>query len=194
MPPRTWWIVGAGAVSGALAWWYFGRERFDIIDEIGDAIAQLTSTDEMRLAQLQPDAQQAARAMIDHLAQNGLRVKVGQTLRTPAQEKAAIDSGHSAVKTHSWHELARALDVYPYDPDTGALDLDGNNIELFRAIADAGQMFGFRSIAFNADGSKHLITNSAGKKIWDGGHLEYREPYGSIAEAVAAEGAQYGIA
>jgi hypothetical protein len=32
------------------------------------------------------------------------------------------------------------------------------------------------------------------KKIWDGGHLEWRGPYDTIAEAVEAEGAAYGIA
>jgi hypothetical protein len=35
---------------------------------------------------------------------------------------------------------------------------------------------------------KHLITNSKGKKIWDGGHVEWRDPYDSIGSAVAAEG------
>jgi len=154
----------------------------------------LTSSDETRLAQLQPDAEAAFRGLIAQLAADGLSVKVGQTLRTPAQEKAAIDSGHSAVKTHSWHEIGRAADLYPIDPDTGSADLDGVRLDLFAQMHTTAVGLGFRSIAFNADGSKHLITNSAGKLIWDGGHLEWRAPYGSIAEAVAAEGAAYGIA
>jgi hypothetical protein len=191
---RAWWFAGAGIASGAAAWWYFGRERFDIIDEIGDAVVELTSTDEARLAQLGPATQAAARELIAQLAQQGIGVKVGQTLRTPAQEKAAIDAGRSAVKTHSWHEIGRALDLYPIDPATGSADLDGVNVELFRQMHEIAAAVGFRGIAFNDDGSKRYITNSAGKKIWDGGHLEWRSPYGSIAEAVASEGAAYGIA
>src|SRR5262245_2418151 len=190
---RLYLAIGIGAAAGLLAWWFW-RERFDPIDEIGDALVDLTTTDEARLSQLQPDAQAAARELLAQLAAQGMRVKVGQTLRTPAQEKAAIDAGRSAVKTHSWHELGRAMDLYPYNPDTGSPDLDGVRIDLFRQMHDAAAAIGFRGIAFNADGSKRLITNSQGKKIWDGGHLEWRAPFGSIAEAVEAEGADYGIA
>jgi hypothetical protein len=191
---RSYWIVGAGLAAGATAWWWFGRDRFDLIDEIGDAVTELTSSDESRLAQLQPDAQAAFRQLIAALADQGVAVHVGQTLRTPAQERAVIDAGRSAVKTHSWHELGRAADLYPIDPATGKADLDAERIDLFQQMHATAEGLGFRSIAFNADGSKHLITNSAGRKIWDGGHLEWRAPYGTIAEAVAAEGPAYGIA
>lgn len=194
MEKRTIMLAGAGVLAGGIAWWWFGRDGSDPIDAIGDALVSLTSTDEQRLAKLQPDVEARARELIGQLAAQGLQVKVGQTLRTPAQEKAVIDAGKSAVKTHSWHELGRAMDLYPIDPDTGSADLDGVRVDLFRQMHETAAALGWRGIAFNSDGSKRLITNSAGKKIWDGGHLEWRAPYGSIAEAVDAEGAAYGIA
>ena len=53
---------------------------------------------------------------------------------------------------------------------------------------------GFHQLAYNTDDwSRHYITNSAGKQIWDGGHMEWHGPYATIADAVAAEGANYGI-
>lgn len=192
---RSLWVAIAGIAAGALAWWYFGRERFDLIDEIGDALVSLTSTDQGRLAQLGPDTQAAARELIAALAAEGMRVKVGQTLRTPAQEKAVIDAGRSAIDPddHSWHEIGRAVDLYPFGPD-GAPDLDGIYVDNFRRMHEIAAALGWRGIAFNADGSKRFITNRNGKKIWDGGHLEWRQPYASKAEAFAAEGPAYGIA
>jgi hypothetical protein len=184
-------LVGAGLAAGGLAWWL--SRDYDPIDELGDLVADLTSTDESRLAQLQPDVSDRVRMLIAQLNSEGIRIKVGQTLRTSAQEKAVIEAGKSAVKTHSWHELGRAVDLYPLDPDSGQPDLDGVHVELFQRMHEVAEGLGFRSIAFNSDGSKHLIQGKNGP-IWDGGHIEWREPYGSIAEAVAAEGAAYGIA
>jgi hypothetical protein len=184
--------IALGAAAGAAAWWL--TVGTNPIAELGDLAVSLTTTDEQRLSRLEPETQAAARALINALAAAGLSVKVGQTLRTPAEEKAVIDAGRSAVKTHSWHELGRALDLYPIDPDTGAADLKGARVDLFRTMHDVAAGLGFRGTAFNSDGSKRLITNSAGRKIWDGGHLEYRGPYATIAEAVAAEGAAFGVA
>ncbi len=167
------------------------------IDELGDAIVSLTSSEEARLAKLEATTQDQARALIADLAADGITVRVGQTLRTPAQEKIAIDSGHSAVKTHSWHELGRALDLYPIDPSTG-VDATGNDsdgsLDLYVRMHAAASARGFRGLAFNSDGSRRYITNAQGRPIWDGGHLEWRAPFGSISEAVAAEGPNYGIA
>lgn len=195
MDRRTAFLIGGGIAAGALAWLWLGRDGADPIDVIGDAVAELTSSEETRLAQLQPDARAAALQLIAEMAARGYRVRIGQTLRSPAQEKAVIDAGRSAVKSHSWHELGRALDAYPEDPATGK-DAIGNDADLYlyREMHDAAAAIGFRGIAFNADGSKRFITNAQGKKIWDGGHLEWRAPYGTIAEAVAAEGSAYGIA
>jgi hypothetical protein len=190
-------IVAGAIVAVLFGVWFIKRETDgeSLFDSIGDFIAELTTSEEGRLQKLQPEAQAMFRALINSLeADEGIKVHVGQTLRTPAQEKAVIDAGRSAVKTHSWHELGRAVDLYPINPDTGKADLDGVRVDLFLRMHEKAAALGFRGIAFNADGSKRFITNNAGKKIWDGGHLEWRGPYDTIAEAVEAEGAAYGIA
>jgi len=184
--------VGAGA-GVAVFWWTHRNDPGALIDQIGDALATLTTSDETRLSQMQVDAQAATRALIDDLAGQGIPVHIGQTLRTSAQEKSAIDSGHSAVTTVSWHQLGRAVDLYPLYAD-GTTDYSGDNLPAIAAIAGTAERYGFRQLAFNADGSKKIIHNAAGKAIWDSGHIEFRAPYSTIAEAVSAEGADFGLA
>lgn len=163
------------------------------IDSLGDWFVTLTSSEESRLAQLQPEVQDRVRELLSRCRELGVIVYVGQTLRTSAQEAANIAAGKtSANLVYSWHELGRAVDLYP--TVGGAPDYDAVNLEQFRVLHGEAVMMGFRSLAFNPDGSKHLLTNSKGRKIWDGGHVEWREPYATIAEAVSAEGKDYGIA
>jgi hypothetical protein len=95
-----------------------------------DAFVVLTTTEEYRLSQLEPETQSMVRQLIQELANQGLQVQVGQTLRTTAQEKAAIDAGRSAVKTASWHQSGRAVDLYPIDPDSNQPDLSGHRLPL----------------------------------------------------------------
>lgn len=111
-------------------------------------------------------------------------------MRTSAQEKKLIEDGKTAATlTHSWHELRRAVDLYPIDPDTGKPDDNGRRLDLYIAMHAKAKAMGFRGIAFEADGvTKHYIKNSKGKLVWDGGHLECRGPYATIAQAWAAEG------
>lgn len=163
------------------------------IDSIGDALVEFTTTEETRLSQLEPDTQAQVRALIQTLANQGLHVHVGQTLRTQAAEKQAIATGHSAVKTHSWHEIGRAVDLYPINPDTGAPDLDGVRDDLFMQMQQVAVQVGFTQLAYHDDWTRRYLVNAQGKKIWDGGHMEWHGPYATIADAVAAEGAQYGI-
>lgn len=163
----------------------------DLGDEVGDALVTLTSSDESRLQQLEPDTQANVRQLIQLLA-NGYQgadgtftrmdIHVGQTLRTQAQEKQAIDSGHSAIKTHSWHESGRAADLYPINPDTGRPDLDGVRDDLFFAMQSAAQSLGFQQLAYNADGSRRYINGTHGA-IWDGGHIEWHGPYSTATQA-----------
>jgi hypothetical protein len=190
-------IFGAAAVGGGLLafWWLHRDEPGSLIDQVVDAVVELTSSDESRLEQLQPDTQDAVRQLIQQLANQGIRVKVGQTLRSSAAEKEAIASGHSSANLKvSWHQLGRAVDLYPINPDTGSADLDGVRDDLFHEMVATARAMGFRSLAYENDGvTRHYIQGTKGP-IWDGGHLEWRAPYSSIAEAVAAEGAAYGLA
>jgi hypothetical protein len=167
-----------------------------ILDNLGDFFYVLTTTEESRLNQLQPVVADKVRLLLGQCQDAGITVYVGQTLRTDAQEKANVAGGKTAAGlVYSWHELGRAVDLYP--TVDGAPDFnptEGLRLDAFRTMHALAVAIGFRSLAFNDDGSKHIITNAQGKEIWDGGHIEWREPYGTIAEAVAAEGAQYGLA
>lgn len=190
------WVIFLGLLTAVVVGiMIFPDEATETLNSLGDVLYNLTTSEQSRFDNLQPDVQTQLTSLILALDQQGIKVRVGQTLRTPSEEKAAIDSGHSAVKTHSWHELGRAVDLYPQNPATGADAIgDASDIELYRTMHDVAASLGWRGIAFNDDGSKRLITNSKGRKIWDGGHLEWRAPYGTIAEAIATEGGQYGIA
>lgn len=134
---------------------------------------------------LVPPAAAAFRAFREALAAAGIKLKIGQTVRTGAQQQTAVDTGHSST-SHSWHLLRRALDVYPYDPVTGLPDMDGKNLELFRTMHRVAKGFGFEGLAFNPDGSRRYLINKQGKKYWDGGHLQF--PQGmTYAAALAAD-------
>jgi hypothetical protein len=186
--------LGGAAVAGA-AYWSERDEDGGIVDTALDMLALLTSTEASRVDQLQPEVQTQLLSLIGTLADQGLKVYVGSTRRTAAQEKANVDKGvTSAGLTYSWHELGRAVDLYPVDPDTGKPDLAGKRLDLFIQMHAAAKAAGWRGIAFEADGvTRHYLTNSKGKKVWDGGHLEWRAPHATIAAAVAAEGSDYGI-
>lgn len=187
-------IGGGGAILGA-AWWAQRDEDGGILDTVLDEVTIMTSNETSRLAQLQPDVQDQLNQLILALAADGLKVFVGQTLRTAAQEKANVEAGKtSAGLIYSWHSLGRAVDLYPVDPDTGKPDYAGRRVDLFIQMHAAAKLAGWRGIAFEADGTtKHYLTNSKGRKVWDGGHIEWRAPHASIVAAVAAEGAAYGI-
>lgn len=169
-----------------------GEIPVTILDKIGDFLVRLTSTEEKRLSQLETETQVAARGLIQELHEAGIEVVVGQTARTKAQEKELIEAGKtSGTLVHSWHELGRALDLYPALPNGQPdYDPDEEGLERYRTMHRMGEAWGFRNIAFNADGSKRLITNSKGKKIWDGGHMQFQGPYTTIAQAWAAEGSE----
>jgi hypothetical protein len=173
---------------------YWGVTGINPGKKLVDLGVLLTSAEQTRIGKLEASTAAALTSLISDLEAAGLSVYVGQTLRTKAEEQAAIDSGHSAVTTHSWHEIGRAVDLYPINPDTGKADLPGARVDLFKQMADAAAGYGFTSLAFNADGSKRILHTSTGKALWDGGHLEFHGDYSSIADAVAAEGANFGIA
>lgn len=161
-----------------------------VIHAIGDWFSTLTTSEETRLSQLESVTQAKVRELLSRMRDQGVVIWVGQTLRTSAQEAANIEAGKTAGGLiHSWHELARAVDLYPTLP-SGSPDYNATNLDNYRAMHEQAVNLGFRSLAFNSDGSKRLLTNSKGKKIWDGGHIEWRAPYDSIAQAWEAEGVQ----
>jgi hypothetical protein len=182
-------VAGSAALVGG-AWWWSETEGESVLDMVTDFLSLLTTSEAQRMEQLEPETHSRLRDLILALGAEGMRVYVGQTIRTAAQEKALIEAGRtSATLVHSWHELGRAVDLYPYDPNTGKPDTNGRRVDLFQQMHRKARELGFRGIAFEADGvTKKYIKNNAGKLVWDGGHIECRGPYATMAQAWAAEG------
>ena len=154
-------------------------------DSVLDTLVVLTTSEESRLQNLEPETQQKVRELLATLQAQGLTVYVGQTFRTSAQEQSAIDSGHSAVRTHSWHESGRAVDLYPIDPDSLQPDLNGKRDDLFIQMQQAAVAMGFNQIAYDSGWQRVYHTNNAGKKFWDGGHIEWHGPFVSASDALS---------
>lgn len=198
------WVLGLTVAAIAIAYWLIegGADSVGIDDDsdigydinsAGDALATITSTDEGRLEQLEPQTQSLVRQLLDQMAGQGISVSVGSTGRTIAQEKAAVENGKSSKgQTYSWHMIGRAADLYPINPDTGKPDYNGVRDDLFSTMAGIATSLGFRSLAYNSDGSRHYLTTVKGP-VWDGGHVEYHGPYSNLSAAIAAEGSAYGV-
>lgn len=188
-------LAAAGGAVATAAWWSSRDEDGGFVDTTLDVLTLLSSSETARMDQLQDEPKQKLLELIGTLADQGIRVYVGQTLRTAAEEKSNVDKGvTSAGLQYSWHELGRAVDLYPVDPDTGKADYAVKRLDLYIAMHAAAKAAGWRGIAFEADGvTRHYLTNSKGKKIWDGGHLEWRSPYPTLVAAIDAEGSAYGL-
>lgn len=198
------WVLGLTVASIVIAYWLIegGADSVGIddnsivgltINEAGDALASITSTEEGRLEELEPDTQSLVRQLLNQMADQGIHVLVGSTGRTMAQEKADVSNGKSSKgQTYSWHMIGRAVDLYPINPDTGKPDYNGVRDDLFQTMASLATSLGLRSLAYNNDGTRRYLNTVKGK-VWDGGHVEYHGPYGDLASAIATEGSAYGI-
>lgn len=140
------------------------------------AVRKLGLSEESRRQQLLPTVRTQLDALRAELSKMGIETFVGSTYRSSAQQDEIFEESGTSSTRDSWHELRRAVDLKPIDPKTGKPDDAGKTWDtLFRTMHEVAKRRGWRGIAFNADGSKKLITNSAGKKVWDGGHLEWRD-------------------
>jgi hypothetical protein len=198
------WILGFTVVAIVVTFWAVsgGAYAFGISDDslvgyaintVGDTIQSFTSTAEGRLEKLEPETQNLVRQVIADLNNQGYQVTVGETLRTVAAEKADVAAGKSsASQVYSWHNIGRAVDLYMVDPTTGQTDYNGANDSLYQALAATAQSYGFRSLAYNSDGTRHYLNTVKGP-VWDGGHIEYHGDNTTLAAAIASEGPAYGI-
>lgn len=179
MTPRAWLLLAVAATS-VFVWYFRGRisallfepkviEENVIDDELAKDIP-LTGSESKRVAELLPHVQRALQKTLNDLSTQGIKVLVGQTIRTEAQVKANLTKGTSAT-TKSWHLLRRAVDCYIIDPTTDQPDMAGKNLDLYRKMHQTAAKYGFTNIAFYVDWSKRMITTSKGK-IWDGGHMQ----------------------
>ena len=185
---NDYWLIGIAAILAVVAAMIaFPDSLIGVaVNTVIDTFVVLTTSEETRLSQLEPETQSKARELIQRLANKGIAVHVGQTLRTNAQEQAAIASGHSGVKTNSWHESGRAVDMYPVDPDSLQPDTNGTNDALFIQMQQEAEAVGFHQIAYDENWNRKYITNAQGKKIWDGGHMEWHGGFASATDALNA--------
>jgi hypothetical protein len=144
----------------------------------------MTSAEARRLAQLTPETRSRVEQVIAAMGVRGFAVFVGDTLRTPAEQQAAIERGTtSAHQTRSWHFLGRAADLRKRNLD-GSVDETTRDEAFFHALWQEARAVGLRSLAYRDDGVTKILING---KTWDAGHVEYREPFATIDEAFAAE-------
>lgn len=178
MSRRAWiWLAVAAAVILAMA------------GSAPTVIRKLGLTESARLDGLTLRTREALQLLRARLARDGIPTYVGSTLRTPDGQSALVADGKSATN-RSWHLLGRAADLYPIVD--GTKDLAGKHVEIYRLMHQRAVEFGFRGLAFNADGTKRYITTSKGK-VWDAGHLEFPEGM-TWAQAAAEQPARTGVA
>lgn len=167
-----------------------GRKALSPSSDDDAAPASLNPSEQARLEQLIPEAQTALVSLMARLRQLGIQTYVGSTRRNPAEQAAIVQRGNSATQ-HSWHLLGRAVDLYPRLPN-GQPDLNGSQLDAFRTMHAESKAFGWSGLAFNADGSKRLITTTKGgkqAKVWDGGHLQFTDGM-TWAQAASKAGVQ----
>ncbi len=183
-----WALIGIAVIIGLIAASIVFPDSVGyVVNRAIDTFVVLTTSEETRLSKLEPETQAKVRELLARLQSQGLTVHVGQTFRTSAQEKLVIEQGRSGVKTNSWHESGRAVDLYPIDPDTLQPDTEGRRVDLFRQMQQEAVSMGFGQYAFDTSTwEKHFITNAQGKKIWDGGHVHWTGGYASASDALGA--------
>lgn len=149
------------------------------------AMRKLGESEASRRAKLIEEAREALDELRAELAAEGIETFVGSTLRTATEQAGKVAVG-SSTTSQSWHLLGRAVDLYPIDPDTGQADMNGKLWStLFRRMHELAPRFGWRGLAFNADGSRRYLKRSDGSTFWDGGHLEF--PGGMTWAAASAK-------
>lgn len=146
-----------------------------------------------RRAKLLPQVRLAYDALRAELAAlHGIELLLVSTRREQLEQDAKVAAGLSATRD-SWHLLGRALDVQTGRPNAAGeivWDAKGKDVESYRTLHRVAPRYGFRGTpngsAFGPDGSPAYIKTSSGK-VWDAGHLEFREGYASVAAARAAD-------
>ncbi len=148
----------------------------------------ITAGELARMQRLIPEARERVWKVIEAMAARGFDVYVGSTARTAEEVAKAAAAGRASVGMRfDWHMLNRAADLRRRKEGGGVNFDQGTASEPFwRALYEEATKVGLRSLAYRPDGSK-LIIHAARGPVWDSGHVEFRAPYATLAEAVAAE-------
>lgn len=149
----------------------------------------MTDGERLKLSRLTPETRALVERLIAAMGARGHAVYVGQTLRTQAEQDAAIARGTTSKKqTQSWHFLGRAADLRKRFPD-GSVDETTRDEAFFMALYEEATALGLRSLAYHTVGGRleKLLINTEHGRVWDCGHVEWRSPFTTLAEAMSAE-------
>lgn len=149
-----------------------------------------------RLSLLAPPFQARVRSICARMVERGYpEPYIGDTARTPAEQLEALQRGTTGRKQKwSWHfvfkkgekcsdEGARAVD-FRYRLLNGKPDPTTHNEDFFRALYEEATWAGCRSLAYERDGHGLVKKYINGGRLWDAGHVEWREPYATLTDAV----------
>lgn len=149
----------------------------------------MTDGEKLRLSQLTSETRELVEKLLAAMGARGYAVYVGSTRRTQVEQDAAIARGTTSAKQkQSWHFLGRAADLRKRLPD-GKPDETTKDEAFFMALYEEATALGLRSLAYHVVGGqlvKLLITTEHGR-VWDCGHVEFRRPWTTLAEAISAE-------
>lgn len=149
----------------------------------------MTDAEKFRLSLLIPPFRARVEGIVARMKQRGFREPyIGSTYRTQAEQLEAIKRGTTGRKMQlSWHLIKRAVDIRDRLPN-GNPDPTTRNELFFLALWEEATMAGCRSLGYVRDTAGHPIKYYInGGRVWDAGHVEFREPYKSLVDAVAME-------
>ena len=156
----------------------------------------MTNAEHLRLALLCPPLKERVKAICTRMVERGYpEPYIGSTQRTPAEQLEAMNRGTTGRKQKwSWHFKfmagkkcadvgARAVD-FRYRMEGDKPDPTTMKEDFFKALYEEATWAGCRSLAYERDkhGLKKKYIN--GGRLWDAGHVEWREPYATLEEAV----------
>ena len=156
----------------------------------------MTPAERDRLDMLCPPLRARVLSICQRMEERGYpRPYIGATGRTPAGQLEALRRGTTGRKQKwSWHFMfepgekcrdagARAVD-FRYRLPGDKPDPTTQHEDFFRALYEEATWAGCRSLAFERDA--HGLTKKYinGGRLWDAGHVEWREPYATLEEAV----------
>src|SRR5687767_13793742 len=145
---------------------------------VGLGALAVSRLDSVKLLSLEPQTRERVKLLLARLQARATKLLLGSTRRTEEEQQKALDEDKSGSSI-SWHFTGRAIDVYVYDPATGKPDMKGVRQDLYRIVLQEWAKLGGFGLAFGPypDGPVRYITTPSGRKIWDGGHLEFHGPY-----------------
>lgn len=149
----------------------------------------MTDVEKFRLSLLTPDTRARCEDVIQRMIKRGFREPyVGQTLRTLAEQKEAVRRGTTnRTQTLSWHLIKRAVDFRDRLPN-GKPDSSTRNEAFFLALWYEATACGLRCLGYERDANGFPVKKYInGGKLWDAGHCEYRAPFKTLKDAIAAE-------